>query len=267
MRGALAAMLQRPIASAESDHYLRQILARESVLSGLLSPANQASAALTPVIRAWGGHHVSYVALSGSFAKGTANRSTSDLDLFISLHSWCEIPLRDICMSLRDRLRASNLSATFQNASVGTKIGTLNVDLVPARQHAGWGNDHSIYNKRTGSWRKTNVQTHVRVVSSSERLSEIRLLKVWRDQHGLEFPSFLLELSVIRALSDDWYGTLSSRFIKVLDYLANGFESSQIVDPANPSNVISDDLSHGEKVRIQDSARRCLTYTWVGIVR
>lgn len=265
-RGILAAML-RPTADAGSDHYLRLILIRETPLGGLMSPANQAIVTLTPIIQAWGGNHISYVARSGSFAKGTANKSTSDLDLFISIQSWCEIPLREICISLQDRLHEAKLPATFQNASVGTRISGLNVDLVPARQHSAWGGDHTIYNKRTSTWKKTNVQMHVKIVGMSECLNEIRLLKVWRDQNALDFPSFFLELSVIRALKDDWYGTLSSRLLKVLDYLANDFLGARIVDPANLSNVLSDDVSLVEKTKIQNAARRCLNSQWVGIVR
>lgn len=177
------------------------------------------------------------------------------------------MPLANICTSLRDYLRASKLPATVQNASVGTKIGTLDVDLVPARQHSAWSNDHSICNKRTGTWRKTNVQSHVQFVSLSGCLNEIRLLKLWRNQCGLDFPSFLLELSAIRALTSDWYGTLSSRFLKTLDFLAAEITQVRIVDPANSSNVISEDLSFAEKVRIRDAARRSLTYGWTGIVR
>lgn len=264
--GLLAAMLQRPVASLESDHYLRKILHREAVFTGLLSPFGQASTILVPIIWRWGWPYVASVVPSGSIAKGTANRSDCDLDVLISLSSSCTTPLADICTSLRDALWYSKLPASIQNASVQTKIADLEIDLVPARQHLG-SRDHSIYNKRKASWRKTNVQMHAQIVSNCGCLDEIRLLKLWRNQWGLEFPSVFLELTVMRALRADWPGTLSGRFLAVLDFLASDIMNVKVVDPANASNVISDDLSLEEKAQIQNAARHCLTLGWTSLIR
>jgi hypothetical protein len=267
LTGLLAATLLRPVPSAESDKLLRRILDREQVLGGILSPVNQAYAILAPHITKWAGAHLSFIALSGSCAKGTANRSTNDLDIMISLRSECEISLEEICLSLKSYLQARGLPAKLQNVSVGTSIGTLNVDLVPARQRSFWTNDHSLYHKRTGTWKKTNVYKHLEIVGKSGRCDEIRLLKLWRDQRGLDFPSFYLELSVIQALKEVWIGTLSTNMLRVLDYLASEFASARITDPANLSNIISDDLTAVAKSRISSAARVSLMTNWAGFVR
>jgi hypothetical protein len=264
--GILAA-LQRPTANTSSDQYLRGILARESVPNGLLAPASQAYATLAPIIRNWAGPHLSFLAYSGSYAKGTANRSGTDVDLLISLRSDCAVPLRQTCFSLRDRLKEEGFTATVQNVSVGTRVSSQNVDLVPARQQNPFTNDHSLFHKRTSSWRKTNVHTHVKLVSTCGRTSEIRLAKLWRNQKGLEFPSFYLELAVIRALRSEWYGTLSEHFLKVLDYFAGPFVTDRFIDPANGANILSDDLTYAEKLAIKRQAQASLLCSWAGIVR
>lgn len=265
LTGLLAALLQRPVANQSSDRYLRDILRREAVFTGLLSPYAQASTVLTPIIWRWGWPYVTSVSPSGSIAKGTANRTDCDLDILISLSSSCTLSLADICTKLRNALWESKLPASLQNASVKTRVGDLEVDLVPARQHFLSG-DHSIYNKRKDSWRKTNVQKHVQMVSSSGCLEEIRLIKLWRNQWNLDFPSVFLELAVIRGLAPHWYGTISNRFLAILDFLSSDILTLKIVDPANPSNDISDDLTVTEKAKIRDAARQSLQRNWAGIV-
>src|ERR1700744_917420 len=65
--------------------YLWAILAREQVSSGLASPALFVPGIVRPIIERWAGRYLLDLAPSGSYAKGTANRSSTDLDLFISL--------------------------------------------------------------------------------------------------------------------------------------------------------------------------------------
>ena len=70
-----------------ADAYLQQILNREAVDTGIFSPIRAVQAALKPAIRQWANRFLIGVSASGSFAKGTANRSGTDIDLFISLSS------------------------------------------------------------------------------------------------------------------------------------------------------------------------------------
>jgi hypothetical protein len=69
---------------SEQD-YLNAILARELVSAGLASPALFVPGTIKPVIDKWAGLYLIEMSPSGSYAKGTANRSGTDLDLFISL--------------------------------------------------------------------------------------------------------------------------------------------------------------------------------------
>jgi hypothetical protein len=68
-----------------ADIYLQNILNREAVDTGPYSPVRGVEAMIQPVITEWAGMFVHGIGPSGSFMKGTANRSGTDIDLFISL--------------------------------------------------------------------------------------------------------------------------------------------------------------------------------------
>lgn len=140
---------------------------------------------------------------------------------------------------------------------------TYSVDLVPGKRQNLLSDDHSLYRRKADTWTKTNVLTHARTVINSGRADEIRILKLWRNQKGLDFPSFYLELSVIRALaakplpglvSYNPQSSLSQRVMAVFDYLVDSFPAVRIADPANGNNIISDDLTAQEKARISAAA-------------
>ncbi len=153
------------------------------------------------------------------------------------------------------------------------------VDLVPGKRQNALSDDHSLYRRKADTWTKTNVFTHARTVVSAGRGDEIRIVKLWRNQKGLDFPSFYLELSVIRALaakplpglvSYNPLPTLSQRVLGVFEYLRDAFPAARIADPANTNNIISDDLTAQEKARVSaaaGAAREAAALSWEDIVR
>ena len=75
------------------------------------------------------------------------------------------------------------------------------MDLVPGKLQQGSTTYHSLWRRKAQTWTQTNIGLHVSTVRNSGRVNEIRLMKIWRQCHGLDFPSFYLELAVIRALA------------------------------------------------------------------
>ena len=245
--------------------YLRNILTRETVLLGLLSPIGRAYEILTPAINRWANGNPIAIIPSGSFAKGTANSSGTDLDLFISIPPDVPNTIEEAYRLLASQLRAHGFAPKLQNVSIGVTVGNLSIDLVPGRLQNPFCSDHTIFHRRTKSWRKTNIAEHVNYVRSSGRQNEIRILKLWRDQKGFDCPSFYLELATIRALSDAG-SDLANNVRQSLEYLATKFSSARFVDPANSANIVSDDLTAAEKLRIQTLARRALAMPWTSLV-
>lgn len=251
-----------------ADDYLLGILAREQVDTSLTSPVWAARQTLMPVLSQWGGPYLQQVDPSGSFAKDTANRSGTDIDLFISLSPNTPDSLKQIYETLLLAVSRAGYVARRQNVSIGLRVRGVNVDLVPGKQQNILSLDHSLYRRKADSWTKTNVQTHIAHVAGSGRELEIRVTKLWRNQLGLDFPSFYLELAVIEALRMNLSIGLSNRVWSVFQYLAAGFSTARFVDPANTNNVISDDLTIAEKGAIKAAAARALqAKNWGEIVR
>lgn len=210
-------------------------------------------------ITAWAGNCLCDIKVSGSRAKGTAIDLASDLDLFISLSSTTSNSLRELYNSLYNQMINKGISARKQNVSIGITYGGKKIDLVPGKRQEQYGNDHSLYKRKTDSWTKTNIDTHINRVINSGRRNEILALKIWRENHGLEFPSILIETLAIEALSGRSTTTTADNVWYLLKYLQGNILSKRVVDPANTNNILSDDLSVNEKQLIAVQAEKSLS--------
>jgi hypothetical protein len=256
------------ISDMTADQYLQTILAREQVDVGPFSAVRGVQTTLLPIIRQWAGGCLVNLHPSGSFAKGTANRSGTDIDLFISLHQNTPHTLSEIYSNLQRYLEQYGYTPRRQNVSLNIRVNGYSVDLVPAKHQDLLGADHSLYRRRADTWTKTNVVKHVSHILNCRRTSEIRVLKLWRDQQKIDFPSFYLELTVIQALAGAGpFPSLSINVWTVFQYLRDRFPNARVLDPANSNNVISTELSDSGKMSVKAAAERALRATnWNEIV-
>ena len=236
------------------NKHLSEILQKYSVERGQGTPVYHAGQHVRGLIGQWYAGRLESVHNSGSFAKGTAIRGGTDLDLFISLRPGTGKSMRSIFDGLHGRAIAEGLKVRRQNVSLGVDINNVKVDLVPGRKHKN-SEDHSLYVSRNDSWIKTNVARHIKMVKASGRTPAIQATKIWRRNRGIKFPSFYLELAVIRALQNHSRGGTASELKTVLQYLATKFASARFVDPSNDANVISDELSRRQKQAIANQAK------------
>lgn len=251
----------------KGDLYIKRVIANHSVSEKDFLIAFLVAKQLYPLIQKWANPYLSQIIRTGSFAKGTSIKGTTDVDLLISLPSTYPDTLEDIYRSLAGFLRAYGLSVHEQNVSIGVTYKRFSIDLVPAKRQPRSIHDHSIYRRKANTWTKTNVHKHIQLVKGSGRLNEIRGIKIWRELHNLELPSFYLELSVIRALQTYGKLRLSSNLWTVFEYLAYKFKEARIEDPSNSSNIISDDLSKEEKQVIANKAQLTLQQSfWENII-
>ena len=241
-----------------ADQYLNQRLVVESVDRGPYSPVRGVQTTLKPILALWASGYLNSIEPSGSFAKGTANAGGTDIDLFLSLSSITPIALKEVYWSLFNAMKEAGYTPRAQGVSIGVRVGAYDVDLVPAKRQDQYGSDHSLYRSKTGTWTKTNVARHIAMVSGSGRTSEIRLLKLWRQRHGLDFPSFYLELVAIDALHRKPVGALADNTLAALTYIRDYITSARFIDPANSANIISDDLSNSEKATLAAAAGAAL---------
>jgi hypothetical protein len=250
------------------DQYLRNILIREAIPAGLYTPLNVCKTTLVPILQNWAGEYLAAITPSGSFAKGTANRSGTDIDIFVSLQSETRETLKEVYDKLHDHLRGKGFTPRRQNVSLGIKVNGFDVDIVPAKRQDSHSQDHSLYRSKADTWTKTNVARHIDVVANCGRRDEIRILKLWRNQKGLDFPSFYLELSAIEALRNTYSIGLSGNVVTCLMYLRDRFPLARIVDPANTNNILSDELTAMQKAMIASAAKDALSAaSWDRVVK
>lgn len=249
------------------DEYLKTVLTKYTIANGSALQATDIAYDLVPYIKDWAGEYLASLNYSGSYAKKTAIAGEADLDLLISLTSTTPYTLKEIYTSLFKYLTDKSFTPQKQKVSIGITYRGLRVDLVPAKRQGQQGNDHSLYMSKKSSWIKTNVHQHITLVSNSLRIQEIQLIKIWRRNRSLDFPSFYLELVVLHALNNQPVGQLGNNVLKVLTYLTNEFVNARFVDPANSSNVISNELTKQEKQLIATHAEFSLTATtWDQVV-
>lgn len=155
-------------------------------------------------------------------------------------------------------MKANGYVPTRQNVSINVRANGYSVDLVPGKRQGVAGNDHSLYRRRAGTWTKTNAITHISHVIRASRQDESRIIKLWRDQQKIDFPSFYLELTVIDALPRQYPETLEGNVWRVFQYLRDRFAIARVVDPANTNNIVSTDLSATEKSKIKAAAVQAL---------
>jgi hypothetical protein len=199
--------------------------------------------------------------------KGTAIKSGTDIDLFISMSETTQETLKEVHDKLLARLVEKGYSPKRQNVSLNIRAFGYSVDLVPGKRQNPASDDHSLYVCKVGTWQKTNVLTHIAEVRRANRLREVRLMKLWRNQLELDLPSFYLELVVARALAGR-QATLEANISLVFEYLRDSFIFARFVDPANTNNIISDDLTVDEKRKIVNAGKAAReTHLWKDIIR
>lgn len=244
-----------------NEEYVFDVLKRHQTLSSVIV-ARVVVDILRPSINTYAHQFLDGVYIAGSIAKGTAISSNSDVDILISIKDTASETLNEIYETLFNRLITDGYYPRRQNVSLGLSVNGWKVDVVPAKKHSAWSNNHSIWSNKHQTHRETNIHEHVKYVTESNRLNEIKLLKIWRNLHKLEFPSFLLEVTVITALRGYGFNNVAENFVKVLEYIRDNIQNARIIDPTKPSNILSDELSNSEKLTLSQAAINSLGGRW-----
>ena len=108
-----------------ADQYLHGILLREAVDAGPNSPLLGVQATVMPTLRQWAGDNLLGVYPSGSFMKGTAVLSGTDIDLFISLSEHTSETLKEVYNKLFDCLTSAGYSPKRQNVSLNITVAAV----------------------------------------------------------------------------------------------------------------------------------------------
>ncbi|MGA8865971.1 MAG: hypothetical protein WB510_03335 [Candidatus Sulfotelmatobacter sp.] len=238
------------------DQYAASVVGKYQVIPDVGSPPHKAADAVIPMLKRWGGQNLAGITLSGAYAKGTAISLSSHVDVLLSLRLAPDMEVRGAFWKLFEFLADQDLRPRTRNVSMQVESKGLRVDLLPAWQAS--GGDQILYHREPGSPVRTNVARHVHLITNSGRAQEICALKIWRERHELDFPSFYLELATLQALEGARFGQLADNVFTALRYLSSRFAQMVIRDPANADNAVSDDLTLVQRTKIALAARRAL---------
>ncbi len=258
----------------EINMYLYQILQKYNAhdLTNYSSLLSQ----LKGTLQTWASSCYVNILDSGSRAKGTAISLASDVDYLVSLTSGCNDNnggLKGCYDSLFTKLSNTYTSVRKQNVSVRINLSGLEIDITPARKQNGNTNYHNLYLSKSNSWTQTNIQKHITDISQSGRTNEIKILKIWRELHQIDFQSIYLEYLLVNNIllnrSKD-INSLGDNVWHAFNELAKTQGNpltSRIVDPANSNNILSDLLTNAEKNKIISQAQTAIRQTnWNQIV-
>lgn len=237
-----------------ADEYLRDILSREAVDTTSKSPLRALAGEVTEVCRDVAGKDLIDVYPTGGFEKATTNATGVSIDFLVSLAPKLRRPIGEVYEAIFAALDARGFELIRRDISIAVLMDDVGVDVIPGRREAMTSDGHEFWLSRPGRTVKTNLTQHVLDTAASGRTEEIRVLKLWREQQELDFPSFYLELTVRAALRKNQKGELAANVWTVLGYLESLFPARSVVDPANANNIVSDLLSGPERDVIRKSA-------------
>lgn len=227
---------------------------------------------------------------SGSYAKNTAVNTKFDFDLvspfkrnafgsngtlkemYEDVHNFLQ---DEFCNSAYIKKQKVSIGIEFYSDSDGDVI---NIDVVPGREfnQDQYKDDQNlnlyVYSSyglfSAGSDRlKTNIEaqkSHVndRATNEKEKIRKIiRLLKIWKIEHGKKYKSFFLELFVIKAVEKvDVSGNLWEKLKIVLQYIRDNatVEGFTLKDPGNSSNNLMDTLENFERTTLSNEMKNML---------
>lgn len=239
------------------EQYAASIVDKYRITPADGSPPHRAADDVVPLLKQWGKEYLLGITLSGAYAKNTAIRLSSQVDVLIMLSPIPGMEMKSIFWNLFEFLTDNDLRPRTRDVSVQLERKGIALDLIPACRDRGTSGN-VLFNKRSGVPVQTDVAQHVHLIANSGRQQEICALKIWRERNKLDFPSLYLELTVLRALADERFGQLADNVLTVLRYLGSRFEQTAVRDPANSGNVVSKDLDEGAKKEIAKAARNAL---------
>jgi len=255
-------------AGVMSDQYIRRIVAKYTPRAFKKQAVLTTYSLIGRILRKWANRYLFDICPSGSYAKGTSLAVGTDLDIYVCVRD-IDLSLGDIFDHLYDYLTDTQIpNVKKQNVSLGFYFNGHKCDVTPARKQKGQTNNASIYLSTANTWTQTNVRRHIAYVRGSNRITEIRTMKIWKYLKDIDVSSFYLELIVIEALKRRYLlpsfaqGYLSRNIVSVLEYIRDELEGANIFDPANSGNIITDDMSAVQKKQLSRMANNALNDTW-----
>ena len=191
----------------------------------------------------------------GSFAKKTMINANFDLDIVVYWPHNCNLSLKDIYTQVGSVLKKNWPIVNSKTVAWSIPFGNeFHIDIVPGRALDSTYHYANLYHKKKDSSIQTSIKVHIDIVRKSSCHDVIRLMKLWRNKRNVPIKkSLALELMTIKGCQGVGGGT-EQKLLSALNYVHQNIMTTKIVDPANSSNIISEEITSFEKQRIKDAA-------------
>ncbi len=152
-------------------------------------------------------------------------------------------------------LQDEGLNANPQTVSIHVNLGGNDVDVVPARSLSDGTGNANLYVSSKDTSLQTNIPKQKELMAGSKARPVIKLMKVWRYRHSVNFKSFALELLIMKALDATSPNTdLGTQLWTALGFARDQAVDTRLVDPANTNNVVSDLVPESDKLNLSRQA-------------
>lgn len=201
----------------------------------------------------------------GSKAKGTMIKESYDLDIVCYFPRDCDMDIEEIYNDVHKKLSETYSIVPKTSALRIQKKDEDNVDyhidVVPGRFIDEKEQDTFLYVAKGKEERiKTNLDTHIKVITKSGCADIIKLGKLWKVRNKVNLRTFILELLVLKAMEDSKSKSdHKSSFVKLLEYLRDEISEVRLEDPANSNNVVSDNWTSAERSSLSAMASSSLS--------
>lgn len=247
----LAALLESQTL-AEDSQELKDLRTRGDEVKKLLGSKFQAA---KPSIR-----------YAGSLMKKTLNRSSYDLDVTLRVprdNDEAGKTIEEIFEAVKAVLDAEYTleikTSAIRLKGIDEEKPDFHIDVVPGRFVDETATDIFLHQTSgTKARLQTNLDVHLDHVRDSSVTEAIRVMKILRDRYALDWKTFVLELVVIKLLTDHKNEDLDDQIVHVLTELRDNIEDISVEDPANSNNDLSSIFNDAVRSAVSSAAKTAL---------
>jgi hypothetical protein len=140
----------------------------------------------------------------------------------------------------------------------------MDIDITPARMKMGEPDLHTLYQPEDGKILQTSILQHTDDAQVAARAAETKLLKIWFDQQGIQWPAIYVDYLVptkLLANIKPEKDSLALNFMHMIRQVAKrDFNPllENFEDPANNENLLSELMSDQDKRIAIKAAQRAL---------
>ncbi len=186
----------------------------------------------------------------GSCAKRTLTKPSYDLDIVIYFPKTIKNSVEEIYNYVLDTLKKGHKIKAY-GVAIQFEYKGIDIDVVPGKCID--DNFANLYNSKDDKKVRTSLKEHIGNVKDVR--SMIKLMKIWRLNHSLNWHKLAMEQTVVKALENKSKNDFGICFETILLYIKSNILNVKFIDPANSNNPIN--VSSKERQKIQNTAIKC----------